>query len=430
MKTIKYIYFFGKNGFKTFLRAYAVCLFLCINHFAYSAIIEVGVGKPFTSIINAVNMAKPYDTILVFPGTYYEGNIIINKPLHLKGLEFPILDGEKKYEVFTIAATHVIIEGFQIMNTGRSSIEDKAAIKCLDAHYVTIYNNRLVNTFFGIHLSNSNHATINCNSLVSNAEHEYEYGNGIHLWKCNHARIEGNDVKGHRDGIYFEFVTSSTILENKSSKNIRYGLHFMFSHDNAYMHNVFSNNGAGVAIMYTAKVTMMYNVFEKNWGSSSYGMLLKDIRDSEVRFNRFTGNTIGIYMEGTSRTVFENNHFRNNGYALKLMASCDDNIFTHNNFMGNTFDISTNGMTVFNNIDHNYWDKYEGYDLNRDGIGDIPYRPISVFSMIVEQVPPAVMLWRSFLVHLMDKAEKILPVVTPENLKDNKPGMIPYDIYP
>ncbi len=430
MRNIKFKYFFTTYRFMSLLRLYAVCLFGCVSHFAYSSIIEVGSGKPFTSIISAIEKAKPHDTILVFPGTYYEGNVIINKPLHLIGLEFPILDGEKKYEVFTIVATHVTIEGFYIINTGRSSIEDKAAIKCLDAHYVTIYNNRLVNTFFGIHLSNSNHATISCNSLVSTAEHEYEYGNGIHLWKCNHARIEGNDVRGHRDGIYFEFVTSSTIVENKSSENIRYGLHFMFSHDNAYMHNVFSNNGAGVAIMYTANVTMMYNVFEKNWGSSSYGMLLKDIRDSEVRYNHFTGNTIGIYMEGTSRTVFEKNQFRNNGYAIKLMASCDDNVFNYNNFMGNTFDISTNGMTVFNTIDYNYWDKYEGYDLDRDGIGDIPYRPVSIFSMIVEQVPPAVMLWRSFLVHLMDKAEKILPVVTPENLKDNKPRIKPYDIYP
>ena len=37
--------------------------------------------------------------------------------------------------------------------------------------------------------------------------------------------------------------------------------------------------------------------------------------------------------------------------------------------------------------------------------------------MIVEQMPTAVLLWRSFLVFLMDRAEKALPVITPENLK-------------
>lgn len=355
--------------------------------------------------------------------------MIIQKPIVLKGLDYPVLDGEFRYEVFTIASLDVVIEGFHIINTGRSSMEDMAAIKCLDAHNVILRNNILENTFFGIHISNTNNARVECNTLRSKSTYEYEHGNGIHLWKCKDADITGNNIHGHRDGIYFEFVTHSSISENISTGNIRYGLHFMFSHDDTYRHNVFKNNGAGVAVMYTANVTMLYNSFENNWGSSAYGMLLKDIRDSHVRYNEFIANTTGIYMEGTSRTIFEHNIFRENGYAVKLMASCDGNNFQNNSFVLNTFDVSTNGLAVFNKIDGNHWDKYQGYDLNQDGYGDIAYRPVSLYSMIVEQVPPAVMLWRSFLVFLLDRAEKVLPVVTPENLKDNKPLMKSHDFY-
>jgi nitrous oxidase accessory protein len=80
-----------------------------------------------------------------------------------------------------------------------------------------------------------------------------------------------------------------------------------------------------------------------------------------------------------------------------------------------------------NTVDGNYWDKYQGYDMDKDGAGDVPYRPISLFSTLTEHVPPAIMLWRSFLVFLMDNAERVTPAITPENLKDNTPKMSPYD---
>jgi len=400
-----------------------IALLLC--HVAHGGVIRTG---KTVSLKQAVEMAKTGDTILVAQGTYAEGNIIIRKPLTIIGEHMPVMDGVMKDEIFTIAAQHVTVQGFRIINTGRSSMEDLAGIKCLDAHHVTIRDNVFENTFFGIHLSNSNHATIAGNKLTSSAEFEYQLGNGIHLWKCTHALIEGNEITGHRDGIYFEFVTQSHVRKNISQKNMRYGLHFMFSHDDAYEDNVFRNNGAGVSVMYTRHVKMHRNVFEDNWGTASYGLLLKDISDSEVLNNRFIGNTSGIYMEGTSRTVFQRNLFRGNGWAIKLMASCDDNSFTHNNFSRNTFDVSTNGALVLNGMSHNHWDKYEGYDLDRDGIGDIPFHPVSLFSVISEHIPSAMLIWRSFLVFLLDRAEKVMPAVTPANLKDDNPMMRPNDL--
>jgi nitrous oxidase accessory protein len=379
------------------------------------------------SIQEAVEKASDGDTLLLAAGLYQENEIIIRKPLTILGESFPIIDGQDKGNIFVVAGENIHFKGIKIINTGKSNMDDSAGIKFFDSKNCSVENLQLENTFFGLHFSNSSNLTIRNNHLISKAEREYQTGNGIHLWKCKDSLIEKNYVKGHRDGIYLEFVTNTVSEKNLIEENKRYGLHFMFSHDNSYIQNTFKKNGAGVAVMYTRNVLMKENIFEENEGASSYGILLKDISDSEVIGNIFRKNTIGIYMEGSSRTMFKNNSFNNNGWALKLMASNDDNTFYANNFFANTFDISTNGNLVLNKLHENYWDKYEGYDLDKDKIGDVPYRPINLFSVIVEKIPSAVILWRSFLVMLLDRMEKVIPSITPENMIDNSPKMKPYD---
>jgi nitrous oxidase accessory protein len=283
----------------------------------------------------------------------------------------------------------------------------------------------LENTLFGIYAQLSSNCIIKDNRITGSAKMEQQSGNGIHNWRCDSMQIIANSITGHRDGIYFEFVNNSVIWRNTSTKNLRYGLHFMFSHDNAYITNIFKNNGAGVAVMYSHGVKMYNNYFMDNSGDAAYGLLLKDISDSHIEGNHFTGNTSGIHMEGSSRLQLAKNEFRNNGWALQVQASCDDITVRKNNFIANTFDVSTNGNLVLNTFDSNYWDKYEGYDLNRDKTGDVPYRPVSMYSMLVEQNPTVIMLFRSFIVTLMDKTEKVLPSLIPENLVDNAPLMKP-----
>jgi nitrous oxidase accessory protein len=390
----------------------------------HSAVIRLVPGQ---SIQSAVDKASPGDTLQITAGVYKQSGIIIRKSLTLIGEGYPVLDGNMEGNVLIIAAENLTIQGLKIINTGKSNMDDSAAIKFFDSKNCVIKDNILENTFFGLHFSNSSGMTITGNQIHANAIREFEVGNGIHLWKCKNSLISKNKVSGHRDGIYLEFVTNTKAEENYVEKNMRYGLHFMFSHDNSYIRNTFKNNGAGVAVMYTKNVLMKENRFEENWGSSAYGILLKDISDSEVIGNVFLKNTVGIYMEGSSRIQFTGNTFRENGWALKLMASCDQNTFKANNFTQNTFDMSSNGSVVLNTITENYWDKYEGYDLDKDMIGDVPYRPINLYSVIVEKIPAAVMLWRSFMVTLLDRMEKILPTMTPDQMIDQSPKMRPYD---
>lgn len=383
----------------------------------------VGKNRTYKTITAAIKAAKEGDSVLVDAGIYHEKNLVIPTRIVLKGYGYPVLDGENKYEIISIKADGVVVEGLKVTRSGRSSIIDMGGIKIYDSKYVTIKDNILEDTFFGIYLQYSSFCSIRNNRITAHAIEEQQSGNGIHCWKSDSLVIVGNTIRGHRDGIYFEFVTGSTIWRNDSHANLRYGLHFMFSHNNVYITNIFRNNGAGVAVMYSHGVKMFNNFFEDNWGDAAYGLLLKEITDSHIEGNHFANNTMGIYMEGASRIMTIKNSFKNNGWGMKIQASCMDVTVVANNFTGNSFDVATNGSLVLNKFKNNYWDKYEGYDLNKDGTGDIPYRPVSMFSVITEKNPPAMMLFRSFITTLMDKTEKILPSLTPENLKDEQPSM-------
>ncbi|MBC7776529.1 MAG: nitrous oxide reductase family maturation protein NosD [Phycisphaerae bacterium] len=386
---------------------------------------HVGTGQPYATIHSALAKAQSGDTVFVHEGTYAEGNLALDKSMSLIGIGYPVLDGQHNCEIITVTASEVYIKGFEIRNSGQLSTLDVAGIKVLSSNHVVIEGNRIRDCNFGIYLSDTYDCRITRNDVQGIIKEEQNSGNGIHLWKCSRAIVEENHLVGQRDGIYFEFVTDSEIRYNNSEQNLRYGLHFMFSHNDQYHHNWFHHNGAGVAVMYSRQVQMTENEFGYNWGGSAYGLLLKDISDSHIWKNTFEHNSAAVYMEGASRIVLEQNQFRENGWALRVQASCDANVIQQNNFFGNTFDVSTNGSLVLNNFDSNYWDRYEGYDLNRDGVGDVPFRPVSLYAVVVERMPYGLMLMRSFMVYLMDKAEKIIPSLTPEQLMDEKPAMKP-----
>jgi nitrous oxidase accessory protein len=385
--------------------------------------LDVKTGTKISTLSDAINRASNGDVIIVQPGFYQEGNIIVNKKLTLIGINFPIVDGSDSNEVFTIFSDSVIIRGFQIQNCGVSYVKEMAGIR-IDQHGdCLIEGNRLINTFFGIYLKNAKNCIIRNNYIEGDAVDEFSSGNAIHLWYSKEITVAGNTCMRHRDGIYLEFTENSAVTGNLSERNLRYGLHFMFSNHDSYVGNTFRNNGAGVAVMFSHHIIMNENHFEKNWGSSAYGLLLKDISDGEIRNNVFVENTVGIYGDGANRIKIEDNEFSSNGWALKILGSCSDDVIAGNNFLANTFDVFTNTSLSHNIFSGNFWSEYTGYDLDKDNIGDVPYRPVKLFTYVTSHVPAAIILLHSPFVDLVNFAEKVIPSLTPQSLEDNSPHM-------
>ncbi len=393
------------------------------NSAAAQDTLRVSAAGPYTSVGDAARAAKPGAVVLVAAGLYREPTVVLDKRMELVGIGSPVLDGGNERELVHIVADSVTVRGLVFRNTGNSYVQDRAAIKAMDVTGCVVENNRIEDAFFGIYLGRASDCRISGNVLVSDAASETTAGNGIHLWAVDGVEIADNHVQGHRDGIYFEFTTNAVVRQNTSVRNLRYGLHFMYSNDCSYLENRFEGNLAGVAVMYSRRVRMEGNRFADSWGGASYGLLLKEISDATITGNAFYRNTVGIVADGAVRIQATGNTFERNGWGIRLLASTYDGHFERNDFVGNTFDVTTNSFNVQNRFHQNYFDSYRAYDLDRDGFGDVPHRPVRLFAVLVERSPQAILLLRSFLVGVLDVAERMIPGVTPSNLADASPAM-------
>ncbi len=390
---------------------------------ASGAAIASAATRTVRTVAEALRIVSRYGVVRVGAGVYVEPTLIVKQPITLVGETGAILDGGGVREILVVGADSVTIRSLHFRNTGTSQATDRAALRVVEAAGCLIEDNTFTNTLFGIYLQRASACLVRRNSLVGMAGSQTVTGNGLHLWSSRDIVLEDNVVRGHRDGIYFEFVTNSVVRRNVSEQSRRYGLHFMFSDSCRYEGNAFRDNESGVAVMYSKRVRIAQNVFARSRGSASYGLLLKEITDSDVRSNQFIDNSAALHLEGSSRNQVIDNDFVRNGWAVRVLADAQDNVLRGNAFSGNVFDVGTNSRRNYSTFTGNWWDRYAGYDLDHDGRGDVAHSPVRLFALLVEQSPSALILTRSLLVDLLDIAERVVPALTPETLRDAAPLM-------
>ena len=390
---------------------------------ALAAMLLAGQLGAQATIADAVRGARPGDTVTIAAGTHREPTIVVDKPLTIVGELGATLDGGRATHILRIESDDVTVRGLTFVNVSPSHLEDRAAIRVGEVKRCVIEDNHIERAVFGIYLAGSSDCRVARNTLAGGGTTEEASGNGIHLWTARNIAVLDNRISGHRDGIYLEFTHETAVAGNTSERNLRYGLHFMYSDDCGYQRNVFRANQAGVAVMYTKRVAMIDNDFQDNWGAAAYGLLLKEIYDARLEHNRFVRNTTALVADGAVRMRAHDNRFADNGWAVKLMASSQGASLTGNTFTNNTFDMATNSRGGDTQLAGNYWDDYRGYDVDRDGVGDVPHRPVRLFSLIVERHESTLVLLRSALVGALDRAERVLPSLTPETLSDARPLM-------
>ena len=394
---------------------------------ASATILKVGANQNYKTILKAIDAANAHDTVLIEPGIYVIQEYTLNKPLTFLGKKQPTITGNG-HKIFLVESDSTHFIGLKFTGVATSYVNDDAAIRFDRVEGGSVQHCRFDTCFFAIFIGHSASVSIINNTIQSHYSDEASSGNAVHGWYSQNLTITNNEVYGHRDGIYLEFVENSTVTNNHSHDNLRYGLHFMFSHNNTYSKNIFERNGAGCAVMYSNNVTMLNNIFRENWGEASYGMLLKDIKDSKLKDNYFYHNSIGIHADNSMRLEIRNNIFEQNGWGLRIMGSCMENVLTQNDFIDNSFQIATNSQRNYNDFTGNYWSDYTGYDLDRNNRGDVPHRPVNLYTFMVTQNAPTIILMRSFVIDLINLAEKVMPTITPETLIDESPLMKPVNV--
>ena len=385
--------------------------------------LRVCAGCEFKTPAEAVSASRDGDTVLIDGGHHRVGTLLIDRPITLRGVNGATLDGESKGHVIDMQADGITIEGLIIENPGVSDMKEFASIHGESVHDCRLRFNVLRNATYGIYLARTERCTIERNVSLGNAKDEVLGGNGIHLWYSSNNTLFGNTVISHRDGIYFEFSENLVVKDNSALENIRYGLHFMFCHRSHIEGNRFYQNATGTALMYSRHLELVGNAFNDSQGPSMQGLLLKDITDSVVKRNTLTRNTTGVLADNSSRNRVEENLFVQNGRALEVFGNAQKNKFHGNIFFRNTFDVATNTRDNTNDYDGNYWDRYQGFDLDRDGRGDVPHSPVQIFSFWVSKYPELSLLAGSSMLNFLEIMEKAFPVLTPSTLKDKTPLM-------
>lgn len=388
-------------------------------------VVHVGgsMSQAAPSISAALSRVARYGTVIVHAGVYTEITLVILRPVRIQGMPGAVLDGQGERGLVIINSDSVELRGLTFRNTGSSHTDDRAAVRIFESTACVVERNHFVSTFFALHLQRVDGCTVRGNRMQGLAGSQSTTGNGVHVWSSRNVRVENNTITGHRDGIYFEFSRHATAQRNVVTESLRYGLHFMFSDSCAYESNRFVANRSGVAVMYAKHVRIADNLFSDARNSASYGLLLKEINDSQIVGNDFLNNTIAVHLEGANRNDISGNRFEANGWAMRLLADAQENQIRDNSFFRNVFDVSTNSQSHFSTVRGNYWDRYRGYDLNRDGVGDVPHAPVRLFALVVERAPAALLLVRSAIADALDLLERIAPTLTPATLLDQAPRM-------
>ena len=396
--------------------------------------------------VAALAVAAAGETLALEPGVH-AGPLVIVKPITLRGAGAgAIVDGGGRGSVMTVAVGGVSVEDLEVRGSGRDIMNIDAGLRILSSSGVAVRRLRARDVLYGINVERSDGLRIEDCDLVgrvaarvviSGAGSAMEgdgAGNGIHLWNCDGAVLSGNAVERFQDAIYMSFTNHTRIDRNQLHGNGRYGLHTMYCQDNQLRSNRFTRNVAGCAIMFSNHLDVRDNDFVYNRGSRTYGLLLKDCSDGDFSGNRMIGNTIAVFMDNSNRNRFHGNLVENNGWGLFVFSSCAGNQFAGNDFVRNDYPVALDMRYTDNRFDDgargNYWDENPAYDLDADGLSDVPYSPVGAFAFVSKQYPDLTVLAKSPAVVALGVAERVLPALRPSDALDRHPLLTPVAVLP
>lgn len=408
----------------------ATLIVFCLTRWALGAELRVGPQEQFPNIPAALAQAQPGDRIWVGPGAY-DGNLLLAKTIELVGVGYPLIRGTGSGSTITIRANGCTIKGFRIEHSGSSLMDEDAGI-LLHSNDNRIVDNQLSDILFGIYFFNSNDNVVRGNVIRGRIGIEQgERGAGLHFWNCLRNIIEQNTISATRDGMYLQNASESTIRNNRVT-SVRYGLHYMYSNDNVFEDNVFENSIAGAAIMYSTRIQLRRNRFVHNRGFSSFGILFQDSTAIVAEQNIIADNGSGIFAESLRGSTLRRNLISGNDAAVEMFASAEGNEFTGNNFIANLTPIHIIGSTTSTRWSTrgrgNYWSEYDGYDLDGDGVGDVPFHIRNLYEKLESNHPRLRVYFQSPAAQALVAAERAFPIMRSASETDEHPLMRPVDI--
>jgi parallel beta-helix repeat protein len=326
----------------------AVALILCaaLAVPASGADITVGAEGQYKTIQQAVDAAKPGDTVSVAPGTYTE-NVVVNKPLTITAASArpTVQAADPSKDVFMLSSPGVRIDGLTITG-GASGVQIQSTSKCVVTNIVARDNVRAV------YLSHSTDNEISNSNLTGNGYGVYGDSSSRNTISSNVATGEKGNGIALGDGIFLNYGDSNTITRNDLSANYVFGISLYNSVRNIISNNTMSDNDR-IGVRFgpgSNDNTLTFNTIARNSlipqpvaeTFPACGVLIVSSTGNQIYLNSFISQPNAIV-----------------GASTAILNSREQLVYTYNG-------VERTGYMS------NYYSDYTGTDANGTGIGSPP----------------------------------------------------------
>ncbi len=400
-------------------------LFLALPSQADELHVTPGAGALQTAIAGA----SPGDVLLLAPGVY-PGPVTLDRPLTLDGQGAAVIDGGGTGTVITITGNGSVLRGLTVRASGRSHETLDAAVKLVrGATGNLIEGNQLTDNLHGVDVHGAVDTVVRGNTITGRQDQRMTArGNGIYVWNAPGTIIEGNTVRYGRDGI-FANASKQNIFRNNTFRDLRFAVHYMYTHRSEVSGNVSIGNHLGFAIMYSDRVVLTNNL---SLHDRSHGVMLNYANNADVTGNLVRGGPEKCtFIYNAHRNLIVDNRFEGCAIGIHFTAGSERNVLTGNAFIGNREQVKyvgTRHIEWSHEGRGNFWSDHPAYDLNGDGIADGVFRPNDLMDHILWSQPAAALLTGSPAVQLVRWSQSAFPAMLPGGVVDSAPLMHPLTI--
>ncbi len=400
---------------------YMVALSLLLQPFT---LVMAGDYPSFQALVDAT---KENETLVPPPGTY-SGPVSIERSIAIDGQGAVVIDGGGKGSVIYLDSDGVTLKGLRLTNSGDSHNDIDSGIQ-VRGNFNVIKDNVIDNTLFGIDLGQAENNIIRRNHISSKPVEMGVRGDAIRLWYSFNNKITDNIIRDSRDTVVW--YSKDNLIARNDARGGRYSLHFMYAQHNEVIENHYEGNQVGIFLMYSDSVEIRGNYIANSLGPTGMGVGFKETSDVDVTDNQILYCATGLYLDVSPYDPEATNRITGNliafsGIGIQFLNDWKGNILENNRFKGNITQVTVGGGKTAkrNHWKGNYWDDYEGFDRDRDGVGDRPYELYGYADRLWMDVPYAQYFKGSPVLEVLDFLERLAPFSEPDMLlRDEKPLM-------
>ena len=381
--------------------------------------------RPGDDLAAAVGQAQPGDVIEVARGQY-RANLLIDKPLTLRGLDRPTLSGGNQGDTIRVTAPDVVIEGLIVRDSGDSLKDQNAGIYLYPgAHRAIVRRCDLTYNLFGLWIEKADDVLIEHNTITGKREYASpQRGNGVQLYNTKGAKILNNNISFVRDALYVD-VSHNALFKGNQLHHSRYGTHYMNSYHNLWEDNDTFYNRGGLALMEVRHQEVRNN---RAWGNSDHGIMLRTLQDSVISGNVVAGNNRGFFIYDVEYIQLNDNLIVDNTVGVHLSAGSKNNEVEGNDIIANREQVRYVGARdeVWGKQRGNYWSNYLGWDRDNDDKGDVQYEANDMVDRLTWRHPSIKLLLASPAVQALRLVGQQFPVLRVPSVVDPHPRMRPH----